>query len=207
MPRQRSQWQPVMQAVRVLLPLSSMVCLLFACGTSSEDSNGSDGGRRGDSSVHFSDAKEICNAFGAPTCAAGNTCCFSGLSGICKELSSCTSSLQFECGGPDNCRTGEVCCASIPVGLDASVLSLDRDAEAGLGLIGVTATSFCSSSCSWPSSSICKSNADCSNGASCTLLPEGDLVLLVLGAETLAVCAQPDGGDFATGDAAPEGGE
>ena len=204
MTRQRSCRKREHRRARVAY---SMVCLLFACGTSSEDGNGSDSGRGDDSSVHFSDATETCNAFGAPACAAGKTCCFSGLSGTCKELSSCTSSLQFECGDPGHCRTGEVCCASIPLGLDASVLSQDRDAEAGPGLIGVTATSFCSSSCSPPSFSICRTNADCSDGASCTLLPEGDFVLLALGAETLTVCAQPDGGAPASGDAAPEGGE
>jgi hypothetical protein len=44
------------------------------------------------------DGAKACNAYGAPKCGTGETCCFSNdLSSACTELSACTSSFQIQC--------------------------------------------------------------------------------------------------------------
>lgn len=153
---------------------------LAACGTSANDASG-DG-------AAASDVTPQCSIFG-PGCGKGMTCCFSGTTGTCKELSGCASSVQFECGSPAGCSPGQMCCATIPPisAIDASAAS----PESGLAplLAGVTATSFCATTCSLPSVPTCRTGADCAGGAACAQLPEGNLVLAAVGAETIGVCA------------------
>ena len=72
--------------------------------------------------------------------------------------------------------------------------------------MGATATSYCSSSCAAPSSALCENSADCRGGTVCSLLPEGDLLLVPLGVEALAVCTSPEGGAASSSDGASDGG-
>jgi hypothetical protein len=180
-------------AAIVWLGVSLSAGLLVACGSSANDKHGasSDSGAGGDRAL-TSDGAQQCTAFGAPGCGKGKTCCLSGLSGTCEDLSSCSSSVQFECQSRGSCAAGEVCCAAIPLdqAIDASALS----PEGGLVALGVTTTSFCSGSCSPPHFSLCATGSDCAGGAACDMLPEGNPILLALGAETLTACAPPDGG-------------
>jgi hypothetical protein len=131
-------------------------------------------------------------------CETGKVCCYSGLSGNCVEPGACTSTVRFACQGPSACAAGEACCASVPFDqpIDASTLL----SEGGLAGAGVTATSVCSSTCSAPNLSFCRSAADCAGGGSCHALPEGNPILLVLGGETFGACAALEGGT--AGDAA-----
>ena len=163
--------------------------LLSACGTSSSnDGTARDGG---DDVALASDAAPTCYPFGTPTCARGQTCCFSGTTGTCKDPGACPSSVQFECANPDGCNPGEVCCTTIPPlsAIDGSVLFQDGGGGLAQLLMGVTATSFCSSTCPAPGVPSCSTNADCAPGAVCDQLPEGNLVLVAVGAETLGVCS------------------
>ena len=166
--------------------------LLAACGTSSSnDRTASDGG---DDAASASDAAPSCYPFGTPTCAKGQTCCFSGITGACKDLGACASNIQFECANPGGCNPGEICCTTIPPvsAIDASVLSQDGGGGLAELLMGVTATSFCSSTCPSPGVPSCRNTADCAHGAACEQLPEGNIVLVAVGAETLGVCAIGD---------------
>lgn len=90
---------------------------------------------------------------------------------------------------------------TIPLMADLSALT----PEGGLPALGVTATSFCARTCSAPSQPLCVEQTDCTGGATCTGLPEGSPILIVLGAETLGVCATSEGGVAGTADGAAEG--
>jgi hypothetical protein len=144
-----------------------------------------------------------CTAFGPPACEAGNACCFYGLTGTCQERTACSSTVRFDCQGPSGCAAGEVCCASVPI---SQAVDSTRLYEGGLAAAGVTATSFCTTTCSPPNLSFCRTSADCTGGASCQALPEGNAILLVLGGETFGACGPVDGGTSGPGDSSLEGG-
>lgn len=189
----------LVNGVEILLGASFSTCLLAACGSASSHGKGtpSDGGHADSASA--SDAARPCNLFGTPSiCARGQTCCLSDLKSTCRELRACTSAVQFECLSPDRCNAGEVCCAtfiplprspdSVPASaLDGSAPSPDN--------MEVTAKSFCASSCAAPSISLCRTSADCANGAACTLLPEGaNPGIISIAVEVILACEPPDGG-------------
>jgi hypothetical protein len=158
---------------------------LLACGSSSNANPSNDAATE---SVDSAEPATACTPFGLAVCGRAGTCCFSDMVGTCANRTACTSPLHFECSGPASCDAGEVCCADIP--LDASA----QFAEGGqLALVGVAATSACATRCPPPSFSLCNSRADCPAAASCDQLPEGNSVLLALGAETLTVCASDAG--------------
>jgi hypothetical protein len=185
----------------VYLKVTLSAWVLVACGSSSD--NGTGTSRAGGTNGEASNGAPSCTAIGPPSCDTGKTCCYSGLSGTCQEPSACSSPVRFACQGPTSCAAGEVCCSSIPFdqAIDASALT----PEGGLGALGITATSICSRSCSAPSFSFCRTPADCTGGATCELLPEGNAILLLLGAETAGVCTPLDGGTSLYGDGAFEG--
>ena len=191
-----------MNAAMVRFGVSLSTGLLMACGSSSNDTHAtsSDSGAGGDTGL--ASGSQQCTPLGAPACARGKTCCVSGLSGTCEDLGACSSTVQFECQNRSSCAAGEVCCASIPLdqAIDWSVVS----PEGGLVALGVTSTSFCSSGCASPHFSLCTKSADCAGGAVCDMLPEGNPILLALGAEALTVCAPIDGGAPLSGDGASE---
>jgi hypothetical protein len=101
--------------------------------------------------------------------------------------------LQFACSSPHSCDAGEFCCATIPLGLDASVLG-SKDGKPIL--VGVTASSACAASCPASSVALCYSDTVCPGGTTCTVFPEGDLVSVALGGEAIARCT-PDVGPSA----------
>ncbi len=192
-----------MNAAMVRLGVSLSTGLPMACGSPSNGTHAtsSDSGAGGDTGL-ASDGSQQCTPLGAPACARGKTCCVSGLSGTCENLGACSSPVQFECQSRHSCAAGEVCCASIPLDLaiDWSAVS----PEGGLVALGVTSTSFCSSGCASPHLSLCTTSADCAGGTECAMLPEGNAILLALGAEALTVCAPIDGGAPLSGDGASE---
>jgi hypothetical protein len=180
-----------MNAAMVWFGVSLSTGLLMACGSSSNDKHGASNDGGADTAL-ARDGAQGCTALGAPGCGKGKTCCLSSLSGTCEDLNACSSSVQFECQSRSSCAVGEVCCASIP--LDQAIDWSAVSPEGGLVALGVTSTSFCSSSCARPRFSLCTTGADCADGAACAMLPEGNPILLVLGAEALTVCAPIDGG-------------
>lgn len=181
-----------MQLLKVILRACFAATVFTACGSTSniEGAPGEDAG------ASASDAASQCYPFGVPACARGQTCCYSGATGACKDLSACTSHVQFECQSPDGCNPGQVCCVTFPPAAAISALSQDGGGEGGLGqlLMGVTATSFCADACAAPAAPTCRTSADCVGGGICAPLPEGNLVLAVVGAETIVVCEMPEGG-------------
>jgi hypothetical protein len=171
------------------------VALLLGCGTSG-NAAATDSGSNADSAQ--ADAAGQCNPFGAPTCPPGKTCCFAGVKGTCTDLGACSSSVQFECDGPSRCDAGDVCCGTVP-GPDASAILISFLGSLDGGLPdhwppGITATAFCAPACSAPNAPLCQNRADCRGSATCEPVPEGNVVLTAIGAETLAVCSIPDAG-------------
>jgi hypothetical protein len=160
---------------------------LLACGSSSNSAPSRDAEA---DTTYTEDVAQTCEAFSAPGCRPGETCCLSDRMGTCTASTACASPLHFECMGPAGCKAGQLCCATVPLGLDASILNT---AAGGPVVVGVTATSRCATSCASPSYSLCRTSADCPGAAACDQLPEGDVLLLALGAETLTVCSSDAG--------------
>jgi hypothetical protein len=148
------------------------------------------------------DVAASCQAFSAPGCPSGQACCLSDRMGTCTASTACASPLHFECSGPAGCSAGQVCCATVPLGLDASILNT---AAGGPVVVGVTATSRCATTCASPSYLLCRTSADCPGAAACNQLPEGDVLLLALGAETLTVCSGDAGVASFEGGGLPDG--
>jgi hypothetical protein len=188
-----------MNQVKVLLWACWSVGLLWACGSSSNE-NGRARGDGGDAARgSTADAGRACNPFSPSSCARGQTCCLSGYSGTCQDLSACSSSFQFECTSPADCDAGEICCGTFVPGFSGPILDASGDARAEDGgyrpLVDIAANAFCAESCSAPSVPLCRTSADCPAGASCEVPPEGgNPPILGVAAEALLLCAAPDGG-------------
>jgi hypothetical protein len=183
--------------------LGSLLCAAILVGCGQSEGSSADGGS-GDDVTHViwsGDAGGRCNAFSLPTCGSGLTCCFPGLSGTCTAFSACTSSVQFECHGAGHCDAGEVCCGSLPDSdASAAVEALLASTDAAMPdhwPAGVAASSFCASSCPAPRTPLCGTLGDCPVGTTCLPLPEGNVVLVAVGGETLGVCV---GADASTAD-------
>jgi hypothetical protein len=174
--------------LEVLLGIS-----LVACGSPTSGHPSADAGS--DDAVS-ADVATACLPLTGPGCGKGETCCLSGLTGACVDRLACTSPLQFACSGPHACGAGQVCCASVPLGLDASVLGSEGGKPI---LVGVTASSACAASCPAPSFALCSNSSDCPGGTTCGPLPEGDLVSVALGGEAVGVCSADAGASTEAG--------
>jgi hypothetical protein len=104
--------------------------------------------------------------------------------------------VQFECHRPDDCKSGEVCCATFEPWFNTAGASIDASvASDGGQSSAITATAFCKKSCDAPSVRLCRTAHDCPSGSACNVPPEGNNPsLLAIAAEALLVCGAPDAG-------------
>ena len=162
--------------------MGAAVALCSACGVSSSDHAHppKDAGASMRADVDLPDAPKSCNAYGAPGCPLGRTCCLSGeVFGTCLDLAACTTTTQYECTKTSKCGPDEVCCGTF------------IDAPNGLP----TTTTFCRKSCTAPAHPTCFSSQDCPQGGICTSLPEGGhSPIAAAAAEAFLICLPPDGG-------------
>jgi hypothetical protein len=94
----------------------------------------------------------LCNPFFNDLCPPGQTCCFSGLQGVCTPVSVCHRPFQIGCTTQADCQGGQVCCGSGPV--------------ANLALT-------CQSTCPADQFQLCRSDQQCPNGKQCVEVARG----------------------------------
>jgi hypothetical protein len=142
-------------------------------------------------------AVTACNPLLGMLCAAGQTCCSSGLQGTCVDIGSCARPFQVGCIGKASCAaTGEQCCGavSVPPGFDASARfdgSSDFDAS------GFALTLVCQATCSPSEFLACLTTTDC---------PSGQVCESTMGSPLPACIPVDAGGADADDGAAPEAG-
>ena len=133
------------------------------------------------------DAARACQPVGTATCGPGKICCASGVSGTCTDLGACAKPVQVECWGPGDCGAGQVCCGSF-----VPAFALASSGGAPDASMSVTVT--CQGSCALPSLSLCRTQADCTDGR-CTVVPEGgNHGLLAVISEVISVCVRQEAG-------------
>jgi hypothetical protein len=115
-------------------------------------------------------AFKLCNPFFNDLCPPGQTCCFSGLQGVCTPASACHRPFQIECTTEADCQGGRVCCGSGPV--------------ANLALT-------CQSVCPADQFQLCRSDQQCPDGEQC--------VEVARGFTTMVCAAVQDAGPLAGG--------
>jgi hypothetical protein len=173
-----------MKAVKLclfgMIAVSTAVVVAAGCGSSSSqppnphDGGPSDGGAVAEAGLDAMAASATCNPIFDQLCAAGETCCFSGLVGTCVASGSCTAPFQVSCMTKSDCADG-FCCGTVqlPAGFDAATINgqpLDASAFAGSGFdaSGFGVTLACASSCPEPDFQLCTTTQDCPTGFRCT---------------------------------------
>lgn len=91
---------------------------------------------------------------GSTSCTGGDACCMTFSGGTCGLPATCTQGLPLRCDGPEECQTGEVCCATVIY--DGSGLS-------GGSICGTT----CDTTGSLLGGVMCHSNDDCQSPKTC----------------------------------------
>jgi hypothetical protein len=187
----------------VSVGISLGVAVPFGCSSSSTGPGPiPDSGSPPDTSVADTGSGTPCDPFRAELCPQGQTCCYTGLRGLCTDVGACASPFQIGCVNTPTCSSG-VCCGSVqlPVGFDASA-SLDASFDAsGFGL-----TLACVSSCPAPDFEVCLSSDECPSGEICAGGPMGIdgymsplTACFQLDAGAEAAPPRPDGGDAGPG--------
>ncbi len=208
-----------MNGAKLIVSVGICLGLAVAIGCASSSSNPGampDSGSAPEAGVKEAGTVTPCDPFRAELCPQGQTCCSTGLRGVCTDVGACASPFQIGCVNTPTCHSG-VCCGSVelPVGFDASA-PLDASFDAsGFGL-----TLACESTCPAPEFQVCLNSLECPSGQFCGGGPMG------IGGKMSPLTAcfpvdegpdagapTPDSGDAGPGeggaasaDAAPDGG-
>src|SRR6185437_698805 len=113
-----------MRNLKVIFAVGAMglaAAVAVACSSSSNNQPAaSSGSSSGSASSGSGTMVKSCAPFSGNYCAAGETCCQTGLTGGTCGTTACTGSfnLSVACHDTASCGTGQVCCAEIQ-GIDA----------------------------------------------------------------------------------------
>ena len=185
------------------LILSGGICLVVVgtvgpgCGPSSSSPEpGADSGLSSD--VHETDpgaeaGQKSCNPFALDLCPQGQTCCFSGLAGMCTPVGACYAPFRVACWNTQTCSGNGVCCASVQFATgNLGDGSVSADLEGG----GFALTYACESRCVFPEFQVCMYNWDCQNGEVCANVSPPNRT-------PVFTCIPPDAGLGLAEDASP----
>ena len=88
------------------------MAVAIACASSSNNPGPMpDGGSTPDASVMEASSVKPCDPFRAELCPQGQTCCSTGLRGVCTDVGACASPFQIGCVNTLTCPSG-VCAAA-----------------------------------------------------------------------------------------------